>query len=140
MWTLSPHIAVLFQYTYKIWYFFVESRRRHIYYGFYIFIYGFDAILCYPETLIFHFGLSNETLFNIIFNSFSLQIYIFFNFNECTWYVQYTQVKMNRSFIYAQMNSNPRNKSLIFCWKKSGEFATPIGRSLYQMIMLQLWR
>ena len=31
-----------------------------------------------------------------------------------------------------RMNSNQWNKSFIFCWKMSGELATPIGRRLYR--------
>ena len=40
--------------------------------------------------------------------------------------------RITRSSMYAGINSNPWNKSFIFCWKMSGELVTPIVRCLYQ--------
>ena len=57
-----PHIAVVIYYTYKILYLFSVSMWLHIGYVFYLSIYGFDAIICYPETQILHFGLPKERL------------------------------------------------------------------------------
>ena len=54
------------------------------------------------------------------------------HYRFCIWYVQSLLVRNSRSSMYERMNLNPWNKSFIFCWKMSGEFATPIGRRLYR--------
>ena len=47
------------------------------------------------------------------------------------WSDQSPLVIIKRSSMYAWINSNPRNISLIFFWKISGEWLTPIVRRLY---------
>ena len=54
------------------------------------------------------------------------------NYSFFTWSVQYTLVKIYRSSMYARINPNQWNKSFIFCWRMSGDFATPIDIRLYQ--------
>ena len=54
------------------------------------------------------------------------------NSKLCIWSFQYPLVNINILSMYQKMNSNPWNKSFIFCWKFSGEFTTPIGRCLYR--------
>ena len=41
-------------------------------------------------------------------------------------------VVINRSSMYAWINSNPQNIYFIFSWKVPGELLTPIGRRLYR--------
>ena len=73
MWPPLPYIAVIAYYTYKRSYLFSGHRWSHICYGLYLYIYGSDAIACYAETQIFHFSLSEEIIFNIIFKLFFIQ-------------------------------------------------------------------
>ena len=48
------------------------------------------------------------------------------------WSDQPPLVIINRSYMYYQINPNPRNIYFIFSWKISGELLTPIGRHLYR--------
>ena len=128
MWPPRPHTELVIHCTYK-WSAYFWAVDGFIL-GIVIFFNGFDAITCNQKPkysisafLKKYFSISYLSLF-----SFSLSGV---DSNLFTWSVQYPSVKINRSSRHALINSNPWNKSYIFCWIFYGELATPIDRRLY---------
>ena len=102
----------------------VELRLNVIYY-----LYEFYAITCYPESKYSISVFPKKTFSMLHLSPFSFSLFRF-DYNFCTWYVQSPLLYTKTSSMYAQINSNPWNKSFILCCKMSGELETPIGRCL----------
>ena len=80
----------------------------------------YSILVCLKDDfLILHWSPLSLRFFSISYN-FSKRLY------------QSPLVIINRSLMYAQIHSNPRNILFMFSWKMSGELLTPIGRRLYR--------
>ena len=129
MWPPWPHIAVMFYYTYKLSYLFSWSRWCHIFYGFYILFMGLIPLRVTQKPK-YSISVCPEKYFSMLHLSpFSFSL-LSVNYSFCAWSVKSSLVKINKSSMYARINLNPWNKSFIFCWKFSGEFADLVGRHL----------
>ena len=131
MWPPWPHIAVLIYYMYKLSYLFLGSMWIPISYCSIFILMGFTPLRVdqNPKYSILVWPNNDLSILQSIPFSFSL---FRDNSNLFTWSVQSRFVNIKILSMYACINSNPWNKSFIFCWKISAGLSIPIGRWLWQ--------
>ena len=131
MWPPWPHNSVIMYYTYKLSYFsLVLGGFIWLIASIFLFMGLTPSHVTQKPKYSISVCLKNDlwVLYLSPFPSSLLRV----NSSFCTWSVQSPFVRIKSSYIHAQMNSNPWNKSLIFCLKMSDKLDTPVGRCLYQ--------